>query len=817
MTAPQKSNRPYLFGIFLISMAALHFELLLIRLFSLKLLFHYVHIILNLTMLGAGASASLLAILKNKIKLPPHRVLGATSFLFFSSLFIFYIYFNSASLPLTNTEATLTKWSILYILTTLPFFFSGFMITYIFRFVAPAHSYFKFYFADLLGAAWGCLIMFFSISYFSSHFSMTMIFCEVFTALLIFIFYSKLKPVNLLLTILPAFAIMILIAHPHTFSQTRYLAQKDPRYDPDLIISRQWTALGRVDVERTHPVIPLRFSDINRKPLNGRHFYFDGVTPARQLLLQKGSRDWDLLEGSFYYLSFLLKSNRPEVCIIGVGGGIETLAGIQAGAKRVVGVDVNPVIHKTLTGELKFENADASYLSTFYSQDITEVSFINQDGRSYIASTKDHFDAIQLTGVASFTALAGGAYNLAENFLYTKEAFRDYFQHLNENGILVISLPGFDPPRESMKIFVTLLEVLSELRYNNPKDHIMIVGERMYEAIIAKKGTPFSLDEKMALRDWSQKYHYDLRYVPGLVLPRQAHFTKLDVLRESRGFYEQFAADWLDPIKGPALAKEYPYSVTPSTDDNPFFYQYYKKSHHFTFIPSPETPSAIALSHSAFSISIMGTLIFILCPLLAFGTNNLKKNNLSTRHLISIIFYFAVLGFTFMLLEMLFISNLQITLGNPIYAISIIIPTLLIAVGLGSLITGKLSQRHHLKNILKIAGLIIFFLTALSSLALPASLNAVMKTSFVSRFLFCVCYAGLFGVVLGAFFPIGMMQLSNIDQQLIPWAWAINFSFAVIGAGLAPHLFSNLGFRFCFILCGILYLTAGSNFARLQE
>ncbi len=818
----QKSNRPYLFGIFFVSLATLHFELLLIRLFSLKFFFHYVHIILNLTMLGAGASASLLAILKRRIKMPASRALSIAAFLFFLSLFTFYIYFNNARIPMANspaagTRSTLLNWAALYGITTLPFFCSGFIITYIFQHVSSPRSYFKFYFADLLGAGLGCLIMFFSITYFSSHTSMILIFTEIFAALLIFLYCDKSKPKIFFMAAIPLLLIMILLFNPTPFSQTRHLAQKDRRYNPQEIIYRHWTPLGRVDVERTHPVIPLRFSEKDRKPLQGRHFYFDGVTPARQLLLQKGSEDWNLLPGALYSLAFLLKPESPEVCIIGIGGGIETLAGIHAGAERVVGVDINPVIHKALTGKLKIGDDTEAYLSTFYAQDKTKVDFVNQDGRSYIASTKDRFDAIQLTGVASFTALVGGAYNLAENYLYTKQAFGDYIRHLKKNGILIISLPGLDPPRESMKIFVTLLEVLAEMGYKNPKDHIMIVKERMYESIIAKRDAAFSLKEKKVFYDWANKYQYDIRFCNGLALPQQSHFTELSSLQNSRGHYRAFAKGWLDLTKKDFLRNDYFYSVDPPTDDNPFFYQYYKGVNSFTFIPSPETPSAILLSHSAFSFSLIGALAFILAPLAAFSIGKHKKINLPFRHLISIIWYFAVLGFAFIVLELLLISNLQKALGSPVYAISLILPILLTAAGFGSVMASKLSRLYLWRNILKIAGLLIFFFTVFSALVLPPVINYIMTLSFLWRILFSALYTGLPGLILGIFFPIGLLQLSRLDQRLIAWAWAINFSFAVLGASLAPHLFSNLGFKICFILCGILYLTAGNNFSRVVQ
>ena len=53
--------------------------------------------------------------------------------------------------------------------------------------------------------------------------------------------------------------------------------------------------------------------------------------------------------------------------------------------------------------------------------------------------TPDHYDVIQASLVDTWAATAAGAYTLTENTLYTVEAFNDYLDHLNDDGVLTIT------------------------------------------------------------------------------------------------------------------------------------------------------------------------------------------------------------------------------------------------------------------------------------------------------------------------------------------------------------------------------------------
>ena len=53
--------------------------------------------------------------------------------------------------------------------------------------------------------------------------------------------------------------------------------------------------------------------------------------------------------------------------------------------------------------------------------------------------TDEKYGVIQMTLVDTWASTAAGAFALSENNLYTSDAFYEYFNHLDDNGILVFT------------------------------------------------------------------------------------------------------------------------------------------------------------------------------------------------------------------------------------------------------------------------------------------------------------------------------------------------------------------------------------------
>jgi len=73
--------------------------------------------------------------------------------------------------------------------------------------------------------------------------------------------------------------------------------------------------------------------------------------------------------------------------------------------------------------------------------------------------------------------------------------------------------------------------------------------------------------------------------------------------------------------------------------------------------------------------------------------------------------------------------------------------------------------------------------------------------------------SGLFIFPLGFFigmpFPFGIRKFCQDDENAIPFAWAINGSFSVLGSVGSILLLVNCGFNFTILLAAMLYLFLG--------
>ena len=173
---------------------------------------------------------------------------------------------------------------------------------------------------------------------------------------------------------------------------------------------------------------------------------------------------------------------------IGPGGGVDVLAAYLKGNKDITGVEINPLIVRNVK-----EDFD-DYAGGLYNK--PEVTIAVDEGRSYIRNSDKRYEVIQATLIDTWASTAAGAYTLTENNLYTLEAFKDYFEHLSDDGILSFTRWGTD---ESIRVASLAVESLKAQGANDPSRHIAVVRGKSnpndithFMITILVKKTPFS-------------------------------------------------------------------------------------------------------------------------------------------------------------------------------------------------------------------------------------------------------------------------------------------------------------------------------------
>ena len=127
-------------------------------------------------------------------------------------------------------------------------------------------------------------------------------------------------------------------------------------------------------------------------------------------------------------LPHTIHPHAQNVLIIGAGGGNDVSAALQAGAKRVVAVEIDAQILKL---------GRAHHPDSPYSDPRVEV--VIDDARHYGETAKERFDLIVFSHLDSHTALSGFTNVRLDNYIYTVESFRTFQHLLSPEGALYVS------------------------------------------------------------------------------------------------------------------------------------------------------------------------------------------------------------------------------------------------------------------------------------------------------------------------------------------------------------------------------------------
>jgi hypothetical protein len=147
-----------------------------------------------------------------------------------------------------------------------------------------------------------------------------------------------------------------------------------------------------------------------------------------------------------------------------------------------------------------------------------------------------------------------------------------------------------------------------------------------------------------------------------------------------------------------------------------------------------------------------------------------------------------------MLVEIPLIQKFILFLGQPLYAIGVILSSLLIFSGIGSLLAGRFSQQEIL-NRLRTIILVLCILLAIYIYALPIIFDTFLGTAGFIRLIISILLIIPLGTLMGMAFPLGIRLIAHDGPSMIPWMWGINGACSVMGSILAWGISLNFGFN----------------------
>jgi SAM-dependent methyltransferase len=550
---------------------------------------------------------------------------------------------------------------------------------------------------------------------------------------------------------------------------------------------QQWNPAGRIDIVSVE-------GETIELPERARYKILtqDGGAPSILLGFDEPFDQLEFPERNLLGIAYWTRE-RPSVLVIGPGGGPDLVAALRYDPRRVVAVELNDTtIH--VVGERFREFVGGLYQRP-------EVEVVHDDGRHFVRTTDERFDVIQLTGVdTTVLGSAGALQNLSENYLYTLEAFGDYWDHLTEDGLLSLSYPDYG--FWGYRSISMLLKLMSDRGIDEPERHLVISRSGGYVSILAKRA-PFTRDEVAEIRAHFEQPMYGLllplyfelwgRHMPA---DGMEFYVNRQFLEQQRVLYDPFQkrrsphARLIEAFQitgdSPRFWQQVMGGFTPSVDDSPFFMLPIRVGAQFT-------------ERLIWLLVPVG--LFILLPLLVF-----RRRGLSIRGSAPLALYFACLGFAFIAVEITLLQKFILFLGHPAQSFAVVLGTLLVTSGIGSLLSGRLASRPLHGIWLGLGGIGVSMALLLLGLAVFGSW--LLGTSLPVRSLLAAALLAPLGFFMGTMFPGGIRLLDARADDFVPWAWGINGSLSVIGSISSLFLAIELGFRLLLVIAVLVYVVA---------
>ena len=160
-----------------------------------------------------------------------------------------------------------------------------------------------------------------------------------------------------------------------------------------------------------------------------------------------------------------------------------------------------------------------------------------------------------------------------------------------------------------------------------------------------------------------------------------------------------------------------------------------------------------------------------------------------------------------MMMEIGIIMKLKLLVGHPGYTLGIVLASVVLFTGIGSLISD-----YTLKNkLLSLKGLCIASAACiLISLFFAAYANTeLVGLSRFSKLLIAFLIPAIPCIFMGHLFPQGLSRIAKENENLIPWAIAINGATGTIASGLSLFILEITGTNSLIIASAFLYLLLG--------
>jgi hypothetical protein len=755
--------------VFLTSLAILATEVFYTRLFSILLWSNIAFAVLSLALLGLGSSGLVVYLFPHVFRRERAEdqvawLLPATGW----SLLASY------GLIMIATRAPVDQWVPvlglveLIVVAMLPYFAGGLILAIVFTHFSDRIA--RLYFWDLVGAALGATLVAPALYLFNGPALLPAIALVLAAAGALYAF--RRNRVATLASLVSCLAFGVLLAVPDA-RQALAVRHAKGAATPNIMLER-WDPLARITLtpgpdERT------------------RFLTMDGGAVTAVLRFDGNLEHVSFLKGNVLQLAYHLR-NYENSLIIGPGGGSDVLASLVFGNRNITAVEVNRSTLRTVREDLK------EYSGHVY--DLPGIDAEVGEGRAFVTGLGKKLDLIQATFIDTWVAASTGSHTLSEDYLYTVEGIRVFMDHLRKDGVFSVSrwggpLYGY---LETYRIVGIANRVLRDLGTADPSRHIVVVqgpppdrvtqgagyqtalGSMESMATILVKRSPFSEDEIGKIEEASRSFSFRPLWLAGRGPDRQ-----ISELFAARGDDSYFAAYY----------EKTGLDFSPITDDRPFFFDMIRPPDYLRMKDKLPGVTEYGRMYTAIHVlyQLMLAMLVVVVALLGIPVLARSRRVALSLPVAEALGYFVCLGLGFIGIELGLIQKFALFLGHPVYSLVVLLASILLFSGIGSFSAGGIAPKAGFWRALSLVAVLIVY-----SFAIRPLTEALITYPFAVKCALAVILSAVPAFLMGTFFPLGVSLVRERFPDLIPWGWAINSGFSVLGGTLS--LFASMSWGY---------------------
>lgn len=796
-----RADRRTYAGLFMITLATLMYEILLTRIFSVTMWYHFAFVAVSVALFGMTLGALLVYLIPaffTQERTQKHLAQASLAF----SISIVVSFMVHASLPFVLERSLTGLFAVAfnYVVISIPFVFSGIAVCLsLTRYPAQVS---RLYAADLAGAAIGCILLIYLLEVTDAP---TGVFAIAAAAALGAALFSRPWGSSLARRAVAITVLLAVFAAGHTVlvegqrSLVRLMWVKGRRDPPG--VYETWNSFSRVKVYRDNldgaprgwGLSPVYDTDkkVPQYPMD--------IDATAATVLTKFDGDTEKIDYLRYDLTNLVYYMRDDadVLVVGMGGGRDVLAALAFDQAKVTAVELNGDIIEAVNGRFgEF---------TGHLDQNPRVRLVVDEARSFVARSPDRYDVIQISFIDTWAATGAGAFVLSENGLYTKEAMNIFLDHLSDEGILSLSRWWYQGrPSEIFRMTSLIAASLRDRGIERPWEHMAVIrSDQPRDKSVPPVGTvlvgarPFNDAELDRLEEVSASLEFR-------------------VVLSSRGSTNDTLTNIVTRPNLSQIGAALPIDISPPTDDDPFFFNMLKFRHAL----NPRNWGTVDLEQN--NLKAVSLLLFLLVLVLGLTFlcivvplwKSRKRTGVNLKGSTPLFVFFIGIGLGFLLIEISQMQRLTLFLGHPVYGLAVVLFSLLLSAGLGSFTTQKVGPERLRRSGSVRLGVLLVAL-AIFGFATPSAVRAFEASTTPIRIAVATGILFPLGFLMGMAFPLGMKAASARFNRLTPWFWGINGATSVcasvlavviaLASGISRSYFSGIA---CYVVALIAFVIA---------